>query len=40
MKKICDSLRKHSVELTNFKNEVINKWAAEIIWECKYLLDL
>ena len=38
MKTFCQFFRGHAMEIINFekdKNEVINKRAAEIKWECK-----
>ena len=41
MKKFCEFLREHTVKIINFKmkkNEVINKRASGIVWNCKYLI--
>ena len=43
MKKFYESLREYGMKIINFKkkkNEVINKWAAEIILKLKNLLYL
>ena len=36
IKKFCESLREHAIKILNFfKNEIINKRAAGIIWKYK-----
>ena len=40
MKKFYESLKMHPRKINYFekkKNEVINKWAAVIIWKCEIL---
>ena len=42
MKKFCESLRGHAVEIIKFKtkkNEIINKRTAKILWRCKNVLN-
>ena len=41
MKKFCESLREHAMRIIGFKeekNEVINRWAGELILKFKNLL--
>ena len=40
MKEFCEYSRDHAVNIINFKNELIRKRAAGIIWKCKNLLYL
>ena len=40
MKRFCETLREHTMEIINFKKKFINKLTAKIISKCKNLLHL
>ena len=40
MKRFCETLREHTMEIINFKKKFINKLTADIISKCKNLLHL